>query len=61
MKSVPRKHKHRLVLRTTISITPVLMDAFDGIAARGGYTGLSDYVQASIRRDAKLTPEPIVQ
>jgi hypothetical protein len=46
-----------LVLRTTISITPVLMDAFQGIAVRGGYTGLSDYVQASIRRDAKVGVE----
>lgn len=54
---VPRKRKHTLVLRTTISITPVLMDAFHGIAARGGYTGLSDYVQASIRRDAKIGAE----
>jgi hypothetical protein len=57
MKTTPRKRKHTLVLRTTISITPVLMDAFQGIAVRGGYTGLSDYVQASIRRDAKVGVE----
>lgn len=49
-----RKRKHSLVLRTTISITPVLLDAFQSVAARGGYTGLSDYVQSNIRRDAGL-------
>lgn len=51
---VPRKRKHSFVVRTTISITPVLLDAFQSVASRGGYTGLSDYVQANIRRDAGL-------
>ena len=49
-----RKRQHHRVVRTTVSLTPALFDASREIIARYGYTGLSDYLQARIRRDSGL-------
>lgn len=59
MKPVVRKRDSEKVVRTTISIPPKLLQDFRIIEARDGYTGLSDYLQSSIRRDRdlKLVPQ----
>jgi hypothetical protein len=44
------------VVRTTISLPLVLNELYPAIIQRAGYCGLSDYVQAQIRRDAGLDP-----
>lgn len=54
----PKKRPHQSVVRTTVTITPVLFEALPGIISKGGYTGLSDFLQAQIRREAKLDAVP---
>jgi hypothetical protein len=44
----------RPVVRSNICLTPTLLGAAREMIQRGGYTGLSDYLQACIRRDAGL-------
>lgn len=51
------KPEHRKVLRINITLPPKLYDAAEDLVKDGGYTGLSDYFQAKIRRDAKLDAE----
>jgi hypothetical protein len=57
MKNATRKPAHRRVVRINLTLPPVLFDAAAAIVKDSGYTGLSDYLQAKIRRDAKLDPE----
>lgn len=49
-----RKREHQKVVRTTITLTPVLFDASQEIIRHGGYTGLSDLVQDVIRKKAGI-------
>ena len=49
-----RKREHQKVVRTTITLTPVLFDASQEIIRHRGYTGLSDLVQDVIRKQAGL-------
>jgi Arc/MetJ-type ribon-helix-helix transcriptional regulator len=53
------KKPHARSIRTTITLTPVLFDACRELVRKGGYNGLSDYLQAKIRRDAKLDQEDV--
>ena len=41
-------------VRTTVCLPLVLAKAVEGLIERGGYTGLSDYLQSRIRVDAGL-------
>lgn len=49
-----RKKKHELAIRTTITLPPLLWDKGQDLVRQGGYGGLSDWVQARIRRDAGI-------
>ena len=42
------------VVRTTISMPFILMQAAEKICAERGYSGLSDYFQAKVRADGGL-------
>jgi Arc/MetJ-type ribon-helix-helix transcriptional regulator len=57
MSANQKKPQHRKVIRINVTLPPALFDAVGDLVLRGGYTGLSDYFQAKIRRDAKLDPE----
>ena len=49
-----RKREHQKVVRTTITLTPVLFDASQELIRHGGYTGLSDLVQDVLRKKAGI-------
>lgn len=51
----PREDK---VIRVNVSIHPRLIAVVPEILRRGGYSGLSDYIQARIRQDAGLEHPP---
>ena len=48
------KRLHQRAVRTTVTLPPALFDASREIILRYGYTGLSDYLQARIRRDSGM-------
>jgi hypothetical protein len=56
---VVKKKPHQCSIRTTITLTPVLYDASRDMLRKGGYSGLSDYVQARLRRDCGLDKEVV--
>lgn len=49
-----RKAQQKRVIRANITLPPRLWEAAQSLVSKGGYVGLSDYVQARIRRDAGL-------
>lgn len=57
MEPTLRKPRHRRAVRINVTLSPILFDAVGEIVKRSGYSGVSDYLQAKIRRDAKLDPE----
>jgi len=50
----PGKRDHEKVIRTSITLTPLLFNASKDLVRRGGYTGLSDCLQSLIRHAANL-------
>lgn len=52
-KTARKTPKHKVV-RANITLPPRLWEAAQALVTNGGYVGLSDYVQARIRRDAGL-------
>ena len=53
----PRKRGADRVIRTTITMPPVLWEAAQRIIQTRGFCGLSDYIQSGIRRDGGLDAE----
>jgi len=51
MSTTPPEEKKSKVVRTTITITPVLSDAARLRIRKFGYTGMSDYIQSLLRKD----------
>lgn len=63
MKYTQRKRAHSKVVRINISLPGILLTECDRICMEKGYTGVSDYVQSSIRRDSprlQLTPPVVI-
>ena len=48
------KPSWKRAVRVNVSLHPQLLEVLPDILQKGGYMGLSDYLQARIRRDAKL-------
>lgn len=57
MKTGIRKRPHEKSIRLCVTLTPVLFNACQELIRKGGYSGPSDYVQAKIRKDARLDHE----
>lgn len=49
-----KKPAHLKCVRINITLPPVLLDASTGVFRKHGFAGLSDYVQARLRKDAGL-------
>lgn len=54
MRKAPKPSEERAV-RTTVSLSPKIWAAGLELVRRGGYTGISDYLQDRIRHDAGLS------
>lgn len=51
---ITRVPPHKRVIRITISLQPKIHDTALDLVNKAGFGGLSDYVSAHVRRDAKL-------
>ncbi len=49
-----RKGDHERAARATITLPPVLLDHATDRSKKCGFTGLSDYIQGLIRKDAGI-------
>lgn len=49
-----RNRNHAKAIRTNVTVHPVLYERAQMLVSSRGYNGLSDYLQACIRRDAGL-------
>lgn len=59
MRKTGSKPREERAVRVNLSIHPRLLSALPDLLRKGGYNGLSDYVQARIRRDAGLEPHQV--
>lgn len=54
MREAMLKPQTEKAVRVNVSLHPRLVAVVPDLLRRGGYSGLSDYIQARIRRDAGL-------
>lgn len=59
MRKAGNKTREDRAVRLNISLHPRLISELPALLRSRGYTGLSDYVQATIRRDAGLDSRQI--
>lgn len=59
MRKPSRKPQEDRAVRVNLSLHPTLLSVLPELLKRGGYSGLSDYVQARIRRDAGLESQQV--
>lgn len=52
-----RKRQHQRAVRVCITLTPLLFDEAGRLIQRGGFVGLSDYLQDRIRRHSEELPD----
>jgi len=52
--AIQRKKTFQKAVRVNITLSPILLEKSGEIIRRQGFSGLSDYVQSKIRRDAGL-------